>query len=754
MVTEMVMKMGVEATLMEEVAVGETCTLLNLYSISVTAVECQVNYATCTLLNGALTWWNSHVRTIGIDVAYEMSLKDLMKMMIEAYCPRNEIQKLESELWNLTVKGTNVAGYTQRFQELALLCPKMVLDEEEKVERYIWGLPDSIQRNVTSAGPVRLQDAVKLANSLMDQKVRNVARAYTVGPGEKSGYAGKLPLCNRTLTCFECGKQWHYQSDCPKLKNQNRRNQARSSEARRRVYALGGGEANQDSNVVTGTFLLNNRYASILFDTCADRSFVSTAFSSLIDITPFTLDTKYAVELVDGKIIGVDTTIRGCTLNLLNHPFNIDLMPIELGSFDVIIGMDWLSKYHAVIVCDEKIVRIPYGDEILIDFPEVFPEDLPEFPPTQKVEFQIDLVPGDAPVARAPYRLAPSEMKELPDQLQELSDKRFIRPKLNKLTVKNHYPLPRIDDLFDQLQRSSVYSKIDLRSGYHQIRVHEEDIPKTAFRTRYGHYEFQFEWGEKEEAEFQLLKQKLCSAQILALPEGTENFVHEKNYTTHDFELGVVVVALKIWRHYLYGTKCTVFTDHKSLQHILDQKDLNMRHCRWLEFLSDYDCEILYHPEMKEENVKEENIRGMNKEFETRLDGTFCIEKRRTLLDPFQFSYPKRKVTMEEIVNKFIEEGKREHKEMEAFIRDFRTTNELLLKERNNSLSELEFKVYGLSRAINKAQMVECKAKEVTTRGGKSITKLIGDNNNSDKHPLPHHDEPTKPDKIPTKSEP
>ncbi|GJS45647.1 putative reverse transcriptase domain-containing protein [Tanacetum coccineum] len=432
---------------------------------------------------------------------------------------------------------------------------------------------------------------------------------------------------------------------------------------------------------------------------------------------------------------------------------------------------------------------------IVQDFPEVFPEDLPGLPPTRQVEFQIDLVPGAAPVARAPYRLAPSEMKELSEQLKELSDKGFIRPssspwgapvlfvkkkdgsfrmcidyrELNKLTVKNRYPLPRIDDLFDQLQGSSVYSKIDLRSGYHQLRVREEDIPKTAFRTRYGHYEFQvmpfgltnapavfmdlmnrvckpyldkfvivfiddiliysknkqeheehlkiilellkkeelyakfskcefwipkvqflghvidsegihvdpakiesikdwaspkspteirqflglagyyrrfiegfskiakpmtkltqkkvkFEWGDKQEAAFQLLKQKLCSAPILALPEGSEDFiaycdaskkglgavlmqrekvisyasrqlkVHEKNYTTHDLELGAVVFALKIWRHYLYGTKCTVFTDHKSLQHILDQKELNMRQRRWLELLSDYDCDIRYHP--------------------------------------------------------------------------------------------------------------------------------------------------------------
>ncbi|GJY01368.1 putative reverse transcriptase domain-containing protein [Tanacetum coccineum] len=330
--------------------------------------------------------------------------------------------------------------------------------------------------------------------------------------------------------------------------------------AQLRAYALGGRYASPDSNIITGTLLLNNRYATILVNTDADRSFVSNTFSALINIIPTTLESHYDVELADRKIIRVNTIICGCTLNFMNHPFNIDLMPVPLGSFDVIIGMDWLTKYHGVIICDEKIVRVPFGKEMLIfqgngnhqreesrlniisctkaqeylskgcdvflayittkeakdklegkrlkdvpivrDFPEVFPEDMPGIPPARQVEFQIDLVPGAAPVARVPYRLAPSEMKELAEQLQEISDKGFIRPnsspwgtpvlfvkkkdgsfcmcsdylELNKLTVKNRYPLPRIDDLFNQLQGSSVYLKIDLRSGYHQLRVREEDM--------------------------------------------------------------------------------------------------------------------------------------------------------------------------------------------------------------------------------------------------------------------------------------
>ncbi|GKC40225.1 putative reverse transcriptase domain-containing protein [Tanacetum coccineum] len=338
--------------------------------------------------------------------------------------------------------------------------------------------------------------------------------------------------------CFECGAPGHFKRDCLKLKNTDRGN----GSAQGWVYTVGNAEKkgkasrDPDSNVVMSTFLLTNHYASILFDTGTDRSFISTVFSSLINIALTPLENSYDVKLTDGKTVGIDAIIRGCTLNFLNHPFNIDLMPVELGSFDVIIGMDWLRRCHAVIVCDKKLVRVPYGNETLIFrgnesndgreswltiiscskaqeymakryFPKVFPEDLSGLPPARPAEFQIDLIPGATPVARAPYQLASSEMKELSKQLQELSDKGFIRPssspwgapilfvkkkdgsfrmcidyrELNKLTVKNSYPLPRIDDLFDQLQGSCIYSKIDLRSGYHQLRVREQYIPKTAF---------------------------------------------------------------------------------------------------------------------------------------------------------------------------------------------------------------------------------------------------------------------------------
>ncbi|KAJ9541044.1 hypothetical protein OSB04_027550 [Centaurea solstitialis] len=514
--------------------------------------------------------------------------------------------------------------------------------------------------------------------------------------------------------------------------------------------------------------------------------------------------------------------------------------------FDIILGIDWLYKHRVTIDCESK--KVIFGDiyapeyvfqgvspkkgtrvistikdeaitrqererflaalqepkevclklediPVVNEFLEVFPDELPGVPPEREVEFTIDLVPGAAPISKAPYRMAPAEMKELKEQLEDLLSRGFIRPsvspwgapvlfvkkkdgsmrlcidyrELNRVTIRNKYPLPRIDDLFDQLQGAKYFSKIDLRSGYHQLRIRDRDIPKTAFRTRYGHYEFivmpfglsnapavfmdlmnrtfkdhldefiivfiddilvyskskedheahlritletlqskklyakfskcefwleqvaflghiisgegikvdpakvesisnwpkpknvsevrsflglagyyrrfvenfskialpltrllrkgvKFVWGEDQEKSFEELRKRLITTPILALPSGSEGFQiysdasksglgcvlmqhgrviayasrqlksYEVNYPTHDLELAAVIFALKIWRHYLYGETCDIFTDHKSLKYIFTQKDLNMRQRRWLELLKDYDVRIQYHP--------------------------------------------------------------------------------------------------------------------------------------------------------------
>ncbi|GJU30022.1 putative reverse transcriptase domain-containing protein [Tanacetum coccineum] len=652
--------------------------------------DCKVKSATGTLTKEALYWWNSFAQPIGIEEAYKITWVEFKKLLKKKYCPRTQVQKLEDEFYHLTVKGNDLKRYVRRFQELATLCPTMVPDSKKMMEVFIGGLsppppPRSIEGILPSLKPQTLEEAINIAQRLMDPVTKHTL-VQVSKLTEPNGPATRNNLLPVTVTCHACGEKGHYANQCRKTTNNN---------AQGRAYMLRDRNAHQNPNIVTGA----------------------------------------------------------------------------------------------------------------------------------------------TPVARAPYRLAPSEMQELSNQLQELADRGFIRPstspwgapvlfvkkkdgsfrmcidyrELNKLTVKNRYPLPRIDDLFDQLQGSSVYLKIDLRSGYHQLRVRDEDIPKTAFRTRYIHYEFQvmpfgltnapavfidlmnrvckpyldkfvivfiddiliYSRNKEEHANhlriiLELLKKEKLYAKfskcdfwihivqflghlidsqglhvdpakieavknwaspttpteirqflglvgyyrrfikdfskiatpILALPEGNDDFVvycdashqglgavlmqrekviayasrqlkpHEENYTTHDLELGAVVFALKIWRHYLYGTKCTVFTDHKSLQHILDQKELNMRQRRWLELLADYDCEIRYHPgkanvvadalsrkerikplrvrslvmtihpnlpsqilkaqteALKEENIKAENLRGMDKAFEIRPDGTRCIKNR------------------------------------------------------------------------------------------------------------------------------
>nr|GEZ22178.1 putative reverse transcriptase domain-containing protein [Tanacetum cinerariifolium] len=442
-------------------------------------------------------------------VAYAMPWKTLRQMMTAKYCLRGE--------------GLEKRNHTAEPNLCALDATSTMMDHVVPNAPTTRGLTRSRAANTNNN------------NNNNNYNNRRATAAYQGVP-----------------TCFECGAQGHFRNNCLKLgnrfqrnRNQGNKNQAGNGNVVARAYGVGTTGGNPDANVVTGTFLLDNRCASILFDTGADKSFVSTAFSFLININPSTLDYSYDVELADGKIIEVNTVIRGCTLNFLNHPFNIDLMPVELGSFDVIIGMDWLKTYHAVIVCDEKIVRVPFENETLIircdgsnnwtqlniisctktrkyllkGYPIFLANITTKMIKDKSKEKQLENVPIVRDFSEVfPKDLpAPSEMKELSDQLQELSDKGFIRPssspwgapvlfvkkkdgsfrmcidyrELNKLTVKNRYLLLRINDLFDQHPGSSIYSKIHLRSGYHQLRVREAHIRKTTFRTRYDHYEFQ-----------------------------------------------------------------------------------------------------------------------------------------------------------------------------------------------------------------------------------------------------------------------
>ncbi|GKC44196.1 putative reverse transcriptase domain-containing protein, partial [Tanacetum coccineum] len=381
-------------------------------------------------------------------------------------------------------------------QELALMCARMFPEESDKIERYVGGLPDMIHESVMASKPKTVQDAIEFTTELMDKKIstfverqaknkrkfdvtsrnnqnqqqqnkkQNTARAYTI----RRNLTEDLNLCalNATITkmvsvlpnatsatelaIWPVTVGGHFKTECPKLKNNNIGNPVGNGNAPAKVYMVGHAGTNLESNVVTGTFLLNNRYASIIFDTGANRSFVSVAFSSQIDITPTTLDHYYDVELADRRIIRLNTIIRGCTLNLLNHPFNIDLMFVELGSFNTIIGMDWLAKYHAVIVCAKKIVRIPWGNETLIvrgdgrDWGNKTCLNIISCTKMQKYILKgchvflahvttkktEDKSEGkrleDVPIVQDFPEVFPKDLSELSDQLKELSDKGFIRP--------------------------------------------------------------------------------------------------------------------------------------------------------------------------------------------------------------------------------------------------------------------------------------------------------------------------------------
>nr|GEW00659.1 putative reverse transcriptase domain-containing protein [Tanacetum cinerariifolium] len=557
-----------------------------VFQISNCIVACQVKFTSCTLQGSALTWWNSHMRAIGQDVAYAMPWVALKRMITDKYCPIGESQKLESEYWNLKVKGLDLLNYNYRFQELALMCDRLFPEESAKEAiKFATEMMDKkmLIHAERQAKHKRKFDDTSRNNQHQHQpfKRNNVARAYTARPGDKKPYGGTKPLCPKC--------NYHYDEPCaPKCTN-----------------------------------------------------------------------------------------------------------------------------------------YVP----IVQDFLEVFPEDLPGIPPTRQVEFQIDLIPGAAPVARTPYRLAPSEMKELSDQLKELANKGFIRPssspwgapvlfvkkkdgsfwmcidyrELNKLTVKNRYPLPRIDDFqgihVDLAKIKSIKdwaspkTATEIRqflglAGYYRRFI--KGFSKIA-RNYVVHRFWPYREGSEDfvvycDASIKGLGTMLMQREKVIAYGSRQLKVHEKNYTTYDLELGVVVFALKIWRYYLYGTKCIVFTDYKSLQHILDQKELSMRQLCWLELLSDYDCKIRYHPgkanvvagalsrkerikplrvhalvmaigldpprqileaqteAMKPENLKSEDVGGMlienskdpekprKEKLEPREDGTLCLNNRSWLL--------------------------------------------------------------------------------------------------------------------------
>nr|GEZ26158.1 putative reverse transcriptase domain-containing protein [Tanacetum cinerariifolium] len=434
------------------------------------------------------------------------------------------------------------------------------IEEEQAAKAQNWKLPVCYDDD----------DDEERSNSLKDNIISELPSCAAITPNEPDAEFSVCRVCNKighltkncrnkgpaigsnlqpvSVICHVYGEKEHYRSQCPKT----------NINANGRTYLLRDKNAYQDPNVVTGTILLNHRLARTLFDSGADRSFVSISFASMLNIPSITLDTTYNIEMIDGNLISTDTVIQGCTLTLLNQPFEIDLMPIKLGSFDVVIGMDWLSKYHAKIICDEKVVHIPIEDETLIIRDRGF------------------ILPSTSPWGA-------------PVLFVKRKDKSFIMcidyRKLNKVTVKNRYPLSRIDDLFDQLQGSSVYSKIDLRPGYHQLRVRDEDIPKTAFRTRYGHYEFKvMPFGLTNAlAVFMDLMNRMCKPYLdkFVIVFIDDILIYSCNKEEHANHLRIILELLKKEKLYAKFSKCDFWIRIvQFLGHIIDSQGLHVDHAR------------------------------------------------------------------------------------------------------------------------------------------------------------------------------
>nr|GEV85511.1 hypothetical protein [Tanacetum cinerariifolium] len=478
---------------------------------------------------GLYRWFERMESTFGISECIE---RRKVKFAITTLHGR-VLTWLEDELRHLNLRDMDIAAYTKRFNELALLCPDVVPNKKKKVKLYIKGFPKVINGETTSSRPAMLNDVVRMAYTIIEQKIQ--AKNERVAEGNKRRRENKRGKCN-----------------C-------------------RAYALRDAEQDQGPNVVTGTFLLNNRYARLLFDSSSDKSFINFGFSHLIDIKPVRLNISYEVELADGKLVSTNTVLRGYTLNLLNKLFEVDLMSIELGTFVVIIGMDWLVKHDALIICEKKEVHIPVKGKMLVVKENCDVSRLKVvscFKARKYIErgchlFIAQVAEKEPKEKRLEYVPIIREFSEVfPDDLPRLPPPRQRKDSFDRAR--------RLGKLRCCLLRRKTDLSVFINSAFEK-RIYQSQPSKLGMVILSS------------------------STLILALPEGSKDFVvycdasikgfgavlmqrekviayasrqlkkHEENYTTHDLELDAV-------------------------------KDLNMRQRRWIELLSDYDCEIRYHP--------------------------------------------------------------------------------------------------------------------------------------------------------------
>ncbi|GJY91213.1 putative reverse transcriptase domain-containing protein [Tanacetum coccineum] len=566
----------------------------------------------------------------GHEAAIGMSWNDFKELIVEEFCLSNEIENLENEFWNHTMVGANHVAYTNRFHELAKLVPHLVTHESSRVKRYIHGLAPQICGMLRATQPTTIQSAILTAEILTNEVVRyetltkrndkrkemeessrqgstwkdnkksKTRLGYVATFPPKSDNVNTYPKCAKCYTfhpenaplapvntvkmeqnqkaCYECGSLNHLRYDCSKWKqvtgparnplalegNKNTRNNG--NQVRGKNFNGNAVDALQDPKVVTGTFSLNNQFATVLFDSGADFSFISTEFVPLLNVEPCIVNPSYAIEIVDGKSVEVDRVIRDCKLELGNSLFTIDLIPLGHGSFDVIMGMDWLSKNKAVVVCHEKVVEIPideggilrvHGERIWKAAKALINVNVDE---PRISDILVVRVPGGTPIAKSPYRLAPSEMQELSSQLQELQDMGFIRP--------SHSPWGA-PVLFVKKKDGSFH----LRSGYHQLRVHEDDIPKTAFRTKYGHFEFTVMPFRLTNAPavFMDLMNRVCKPYLdkFVIVFIDDILIYSKTKEEHEVHLNLVLELLRkeklIWVPFIGDVRMVILDEaHKS----------------------------------------------------------------------------------------------------------------------------------------------------------------------------------------------